>query len=245
MKLSEIQDPESYLYIKAVVALSSKFKVGDYVKTFNFSEYDDNGDDFDTPKWVVEQRHIASFRSQIDSGKNHYVKAPILKRITTISDGYIEAEEVKIDTSADDDCENYYYDGDARTLTGYEMREEVDSFLGEFDYGEQDADEVVELFVNSYIQLDEEYADSIIMESEFIPYANSLDIKAEMLKVKALKAAEQQELLRRSRIRGWETRRANIARAKEEARRSARAVARAKKAALAKKAVKKTVKKRK
>lgn len=234
MKLNEIEDQESFVYIKAVVALSNKFKVGDYVKSYSFDNYDDEGEELSSPRWSADQRNIGSFHSRIDSRNNFYVKSEIIYKITMISDGYIEAKEVKLQT---DGTQHLYYKDESSNLIGYSLKDEIENHLCDVD-DDTDADDVVSFFVNNYIQLDEDYADSIIMESEYFPYSNSVDIKSQLLKVEALRLAEEKELLRRARVKGWETRRKNIAAKKKRE-------AIIEKAIRASKVVKKTIKRKK
>jgi hypothetical protein len=240
MKINELNNAQNYVYIRVLAGLSNRFKVGDYIKTYSFEYYDhQTHQEYDKPKWVPNSCCVASFRSAFDSNKNFRVDATLIQKITMIKDGYIEA---KTEAPSDEAIsEHMYIDEEVESLTGYNLSEQIDSYIEELSE-ETDVDEVVNFFMDNYIRLDDDYADSIIMETPYIPYSNATELKDKIKQVADATAKEQKELLRQRALRGHETRRVRKAAAIKQAVREARAAAYAKRKRLAKK---KTVTKKK
>jgi hypothetical protein len=100
----------------------------------------------------------------------------------------------------------------------------------------EDADVVVNDFVTNMVTLDPDFADSVIMDTQYIPYESQMeDINKNISE--ALKRFKENEKYIRSNaaLEGWETRRRNIHKKQQEQ----RAAAAQKKKASKKKASKK------
>jgi hypothetical protein len=240
MKISELNNPQNYVYIRVLAGLSNRFKVGDYIKTYNFEYYNqDTHEEYDKPKWMPNSCTIANFRSAFDSNKNFRVNATLIQKITMIKDGYIEAKtEAPCDESL---SEHMYISDDVESLTGYNLSEEIDSHMEELSE-DTEVDDIVSFFIDNYIRLDDDYADSIIMETPYTPYSNATELKEKIKQVADAYEKERKELLRQRALRGHETRRVRKAAAIKQAIREARAAAYAKRKRLAKK---KTITKKK
>jgi hypothetical protein len=200
MKLSEVHDPETFMYIKALHKVSSRFKVGDYVKLYEW-EYDDD----DNMVWSPVTKTVAAFRSRIDHNKNvHADIAPIYKIIRSDC-GYIEAEAVN--PAPEDDHVSSFFHDDVREVTGYHLRGLIEDYYCNIDDDETDAETAVDAIVDKFIKLDEDYTDSIIFESLYKPYENSQDYKELIKKVHDAQELERKELLRLRALKGHATRR--------------------------------------
>lgn len=231
MKESEVQDAEAYVYIKVIAALSKKFKVGDYVKTYGLHYNDDRDKDV----WGADKAYVGSFRSRIDhsGAKNFRVEYEMIKKITKVEGGYIEAESVPAFAFDKNFAEQWGLSDEAEPycLTGhYNIRDEIENMMYENDDENMDLDEMVEFLCENYIRLDEDYAESIMLESEYVPYASQISIKEDLARIQKLTEQETKELLRQRALRGHATRKANKLKAKKEAAAAKRLAAKAAKA---------------
>lgn len=230
MKLEDLQDAESYIYIRVLAKIANRFKEGDYI-TVSELDYPDEGDRM---IWSKEEYCIEGFRSRIDSNKNVNVFFTPIHKITKCVDGYIETETVN--PLAGTEFESRYRAGGS-DITGYSLRSHIEDFICDLDT-EIDPDIVIQFFADGYLKLDEDFADSIIFESPYTPYLNRNEIKEMMDKLEQAKELEQKELLRQRALRGHATRRARkelaAKQAKSDARKAA-AILRAQKATKTKK----------
>lgn len=215
MNLSEFSDPEAFLYIKTLVALSNRFKVGDYVKLYQR----DYNDDDDKMIFVPEIKNIAAFRSQINQNINFNAEIEPIYKVVKSVDGYIEVQPVN-PAPEDDLISSYFNEDHRRDITGYHLRNVIEDLYCEIDDdSEVDVDAFVNKIANNMIKLDEDYTDSIIFESTYVPYAGREDIRILVEKVMEAKEKERKELLRLRAYKGHATRRrrkeAAAAKAKE------------------------------
>lgn len=215
MKLSEVDDQEAYIYIRYLAAIAGRFNVGDYIKTSDY-QYDD---DLDKTMWRPNRLVLDRHYSRIDSSRNVDAWYTPIYKVVKADGAYIEAcrvdpltKEVDLDDTTD--------------LVGYSLRDTIENIVCDIDSEEQDADILIEVILNHYIKLDDSYADSLVMEIEYIPYADSLDVQALLKDVETARERERKELLRQRAIKGHATRRIRKERAIEQAAREARAIAR-------------------
>lgn len=236
MKLSEVDDQETYVYIRYLAALAGRFNVGDYIRLADWT-YSNDEDDSDEMRWRPEQCLLGRHRSRIDYAND--VKAmytPIYKVIK--ADGaYIEVAKVHPTTKEVDIH-------DTQDVVGYGLRDTIENLTCDLD-SDVEVDDVIQSLLDNYLKLDDCFADSIVMGTEYTPYADSLDVQALLKTVEDAKEKERKELLRRRALKGHETRRIRKERAVKQAAAQARSAARIAKAKkLAKAAPKMTTKKK-
>jgi hypothetical protein len=229
MLFSEVKNVQTFLYIKILAGLNGKFKVGDYIKQYGY-QYDDN----DEERWGSEKQRLACFRSRIDQTRNVDVFYEPIYKITNINDGYMEVCGVNPFPNS---SELPFYNNENKDIMGCDLNEGIESYVGDH-YRDGEVEKCIEHFLHNYIKLDEDYADSVIFESIYTPYNNSVELKEALQKVSDAEEFEKKELLRRRALKGHATRRIRAIRAATEAARAARAIARLKRL----KATKKTKK---
>jgi hypothetical protein len=239
MLLEDVNNAQTYLYIKILTGLSGKFKVGDYIKKYGH-QYDDTGDD-DVLRWGPEKQRLAAFRSRIDNNRNLNIFYVPVYKVTKLEDGYMEVVGVN---PFPDNKELPFYANEHKDIMGHELTNEIENYLENLNYRDAVVEEAIEHFLGNYIKLDEDYADSIIFESVYTPYNNSIDLKESLQRIDDAEKSEEKELLRRRALKGHATRRIRALRAATEAARAARAVARLKRLQVAKKKTVKTKKRK-
>ena len=242
MLLEDINNVDTYLYLKVLAVLSSRFKVGDYIKLFETSYNED-----DEIVWEKGEDQISAFRSRLSEYENVYARFQPIYKITRLEDGYMTVEKI---IPAELPCEHHIDDGTDLDPMGSQLRSEIDTYLDSVDFTEVQANKAIDFFTNNYIKLDEDYADSIIFESIYEPYSSAIDIKEMVDRVELARLKEHKELLRRRALRGHETRRRRKAGIDEKARKEAITASLAKlskllRATSKKKVVKKKVKAKK
>jgi hypothetical protein len=200
MKLSDVQDPESFLYAMALNVIASRYKVGDYVKLYEY-EYDDD----DKRVWVPETKNIAAFRSRVNSDLDLNARIVPIYRVTLSTYGYIEVEP--INPAPENELICTFFNNMTQDVTGYNLRSTIEDLQCDMDDDEEfDCDAFINNIVDNMMKLDEDYTDSIIFETQYVPYSNAEDIQELVKKVYVAREQEQKELLRLRALKGHATR---------------------------------------
>lgn len=226
IRIKDLVDPTNYLFIKICLALQEKFKPGDYVKVNFHNE----------GKWVPYKDRIVRFRSSYREVLDEFVEISPIFLVKEVQLGAINASMIEYD--ADSRAAKVTHNQAENLITDYEsLFTTIRYALDEGDIKiSEDADVVVNDFVTNMVTLDPDFADSVIMDTQYIPYESQMeDINKNISE--ALKRFKENEKYIRSNaaLEGWETRRRNIHKKQQEQRAAA---------AQKKKASKKKTKKR-
>lgn len=209
MKLDELSNPVSYLTTKILAGISNKFKAGDYVRV---SHVDWRTDEL---KLVDNQESLYYFNSDVSDRNDFQVLYKPIYKINIAEAGYIEAKLVNLFDTLPEfkkysedafDEEDFQY---SHALTG-DLYDDITEFVDNNGRAleNMDPEEIVKQFVDTMIILDQDYADSVILDVEYIPYQSEVSALREAFdKVEELKAEDAKELRRRAALRGHDTRR--------------------------------------
>lgn len=236
--IGDLADPSEYIYIKVITAVSAKFKVGDHVKFNSFGNEDDDGNYFDDARWYPEKTTIESFRSNYWSVSSERVNGQLIYEVTTALDGYIEVKEVKHPAARTARNSNSEY-----LFSAHYIQEFIENMVDEYE-DNTNVNELIDNIVENIVILDPDFADSIIMETEYVPYQASEDGLTDKLKeAKAKIALREKEIRSAAAKEGWERRRWRAALAAKQAKQDATNAKRAATIAAKKKVAKKVKKK--
>lgn len=206
LRYCDIADPEEYVLMRVIMELSTKFKVGDYVRMNTF-EYEYEGD-MDVVKITPHLRKLATVNSKYSYctyDKNIYGDS--LFKITSVSPGYVEAVSFSYNLKESKMQETTNAD---HLFSFLDTRNSIDDLVGYMDYTDE-IEPFIQKVIDNYLKIDEEYVESLLLDAPYIPGRDiATHVASEIKKAKKVIHEEERHLRSKFAVIGWQTRKRNI-----------------------------------
>lgn len=193
--IKDIHDLPNYVFIKVCLAIHSKFKPGDHIM---LRQLDHNC------TWKTVNDCVLVKQSPYYEVSSAYIDIPCIYRIDSNEPGSMKLSEFEYNAKK-------YFEGDVGV--GVLSFDEILNIIYETEHKfkkNDSVDSLINFIADNIIVLDPDYADSVIMETEYTPYQlTSDDIKERIRKEEA--RLEKELKLYKSHIaqKAWNTRREN------------------------------------